>query len=324
MKMRKFLVMTWIATGVPLAAAHAAESKVVVTLKPIHALVSEVMSGIGTPTLLVDGAASPHTFSLKPSQAIAISKADVFVRVSEQLEPFTRKIVAALPNTVRVVSLAEAPGIALLDQRRGATFDSHDHGHKHAGGHDHHDAHDADDADGADSAGKDGHIWLDTRNAEAIVDQVTTALIAAYPDATDKLTANAAALKIKLAALTTEIVSELAPVKGQPFIVFHDAIQYFEKRFDLPAAGSVTISPDVQPSAKRLTAVRRKIDTLGAVCVFSEPGFQPKLVAAVTDGTKARAGTLDPEGISLTAGPTLYFDLMRGMARNIKSCLAQR
>ena len=71
----------------------------------------------------------------------------------------------------------------------------------------------------------------------------------------------------------------------------------------------------------RLTEVRRKISSLGAVCVFTEPSFQPNLVAAVTEGTHARAGTLDAEGQMLTPGPGLYFDLMRGLARNLASCL---
>ncbi|NOT70036.1 MAG: zinc ABC transporter solute-binding protein [Hyphomicrobium sp.] len=289
-------------------AALAAEPKVVVTLKPVHALVARVMQGAGTPLLIVDGAASPHTFSLKPSGARAINEADVFFRVSEALEPFTHKVADALPASVRLVSLADAPGVVLLDQRSGDTFDAH------GGAHDDH---------GAEHGGaKDNHIWLDPQNAKAIVAQVAKTLGAVYPENAGKYNANASAVSASLDALSADIAADLAAIKGKPFIVFHDATQYFEKRFGLQAAGSVTVSPDVQPSAKRLTAVRKKIAELGAVCVFAEPGFQPKLIAAVTEGTKARAGTLDPEGMVLSPGPDLYDNLMRTLAKSVSTCLA--
>ncbi|MET1045293.1 MAG: zinc ABC transporter substrate-binding protein, partial [Hyphomicrobium sp.] len=128
-------------------------------------------------------------------------------------------------------------------------------------------------------------------------------------------------LDADLDALNGELSSELKGAHGKPFIVFHDATQYFERRFGLGAVGSITVSPDVPPSARRLTDVRSKISSLGAVCVFTEPSFQPNLVAAVTEGTHARSGTIDVEGQMLPPGPNLYFELMRGLARNLSSCL---
>lgn len=300
------------------AGAAAETPKVVVTIKPIHALVSEVMAGVGVPVLLVDGAASPHTFTLRPSTARAINDADIFIRTSDGLEPFTHKIVETLPPSVNVVTLADAPGITLLDQRRGGTFEPHVH--MHAIDEEHadvkvHDGHDD------EEGGKDGHIWLDPRNAKAIVASVTQALSARYPEYAARLTANAAALDRRLDALNQDITTELSRARDKPFIVFHDATQYFEHRYGLNAVGSITVSPDIPPSARRLTEVRRKIVSLGAVCVFSEPDFQPKLISAVTEATKARSGTLDAEGLMLTPGPDLYFDLMHGLARNIARCL---
>ena len=294
-------------------AAIAAEApKVVVTTKPVHALVAGVMAGVAEPTLVVDGSASPHTFTLKPSVARAINSAEVFIRVSEQLEPFTRKVAEALPKSVTFVTLADANvGVKLLEQRTSGTFEQHgDAEHDDHAGHDH-------------EARYDAHIWLDPANAKAIVDVVAQTLAAKFPAHAAAFNTNATTLLAKIDALSSEIEKDLAPFKDKPFIVFHDAYQYFEKRFGLAAAGSVTLSPDQQPSAKRLTAVRKKIAELGAVCVFSEPGFQPNLIKAVTEGTKARAGTLDPEGVALTPGPELYFDLMRGLAKSAIDCLAQ-
>src|SRR5690606_22309664 len=107
--------------------------------------------------------------------------------------------------------------------------------------------------------------------------------------------ANAEALRGRLEALTGEIDGELEPVHGKPFIVFHDAYQYFESRFGMPAAGSITVSPEVMPGAERLTQIRARIVETGAACVFAEPQFEPRLVQTLIEGTPARAGVLDPE-----------------------------
>jgi zinc transport system substrate-binding protein len=321
-----------IATAAPAAAGELA---VVATIKPIHALVAQVMDGVGTPALLVRGSASPHSYALKPSDARTLNKADVFFRVSESVEPFTRKISASLPNSVRKVTLAEAPGIELLDVRTGETFERHDHDHDdEAHGHDHghhdhshHDHGNHDHADGHDhhahepAATRDGHVWLDPANARKMVAEIARVLSEAAPAHAAAFAANAARADERLQSLEADIARELAPVKGKPYVVFHDAYQYFERRFELAAVGSITLSPEAQPSAKRLTEIRRKLAGLSASCVFAEPQFKPNLVAAVTEGTSARAGTLDPEGALLEPGPQAYETLIRNLAAGLKGCL---
>ncbi|HYD15319.1 MAG TPA: zinc ABC transporter substrate-binding protein ZnuA [Hyphomicrobium sp.] len=320
------LAIGLLATASP---ALAAELKVTATIKPIHALVAQVMEGVGTPSLLVQGAASPHTYALKPSDARALNHADVFFRVSESVEPFTRKIVTALPKTVRTVTLADAPGVEALAIRTGETFEAHDHdhgdGHEHAHDHDH-DGHDhaADKHDDHDHAHetRDGHVWLDPENARKMVAEIARVLSEASPADAEKFKANAARADAALVALQAEIARDLEPLKGKPYVVFHDAYQYFERRFGLSAVGSITVSPEAQPSAKRLTEIRKKLTTLSASCVFAEPQFQAKLVAAVTEGTSARSGTLDPEGARIEPGPGAYDALLRNLASGLKSCLA--
>jgi zinc transport system substrate-binding protein len=316
------------------APARAAEPNVVVTIKPIHSLVAQIMDGVAEPKLVVDGSASPHSFSLKPSAAKAINTSDLFIRVSPAVEPFTEKLISALPKSVEVLTLADVAGITLLNRRQSSTFEAHDHGHatgdhkaKHAG-HEHHDhkkadhdhaghSHDHDEA----NAGTDGHIWLDTINAEVMVATVAADLSKRFPEHAAKFAENATATTARIKQLHDDIASKTSAIKGRPFIMFHDAMQYFEKQFGLEAAGSITMSPEQQPSAKRLKAVREKIASLDAVCVFAEPSFQPKLVAAVTEKTTARSGVLDPEGLALSPGPGLYSELMQGLAQNLATCL---
>lgn len=285
---------------------------VVVTIKPIHSLVTRLIEGIGTPTLLVEGAASPHAFALKPSGVRAINAADVFIRVGESVEPFTRRIVEALPADVEVVTLVEAPGVRLLPRRASGAFeaDRHEHGAEHAKA-----------SANANANAQDGHIWLDPKNAKAVVDHLAEVLSRRAPQHAARLKANAAQLDAELDQLAATIAAETGPLEHKPFVVFHDAYQYFENRFGLAAVGAITVSPEVQPSAKRLTELRRKIRDSGAVCVFAEPLFQPDLVAAVTEGSDVRSATLDPEGRTLAPGGELYFELMRNLAAGLKSCL---
>lgn len=304
--------------------AEAASLDVVATIKPIHSLVAQVLDGIAVPKLLVDGKASPHSYSLKPSDARALNAADVVFRVSPALEPFTVKIADALPKSVKLVTLEDAPGITLLDTRTSATFEVHAHKDegKHAHAHDEHDKHD--DHDDHAHGGKDGHIWLDPDNARAIVRTAATVLSERAPELKPKLDANAAAAIARIDALDAELKASLAPLAGKPFVVFHDAYQYFERHFGLTAAGSITLNPEVKPSARRLAAVRAKVRQLGATCVFAEPQFSPKIVATVIEGSGARAGELDPEGASIANGPELYATLMRNLARGLGECLTPR
>jgi zinc transport system substrate-binding protein len=293
----------------PGASAGASELAVVVSSKPAHALVAGVMRGIATPAVLVDGSASPHTYAMKPSDARAVNAATVFFRISESLEPFTGKLVKSLPKSVRVVSLAEAPGLRLLAKRSGGTFESHagkghDHGHGQGAKGDH-----------------DPHVWLDPGNAKAMVAEIVRVLIAVAPADADKLKANGGDVSARIDALDARLAEDLKPLAGRPFIVLHDAIQYLERRYRLAAAGSITVSPDVQPSAKRLAELRRKVRSLGAVCVFSEPNVDPKVVSAVIEATPARTGMLDPEGTALRPGPEAYEALMSGLAKGLAGCL---
>lgn len=308
------------------SAARAADLQVVVTIKPIHALATAVMRGAGEPKLLIDGAGSPHTFTLKPSDAKALNAANVFLRVSEGLEPFTGRLVKSLPPAVRVVTLVATPGLTLHALRTGDNFDDHAHEAAAAkGGHSHgHQQHRPapKQAGAATATQNDGHIWLDPANAKLIATAIAEALAVAAPDQAVRFKANAVELGQQLDKLDAELGEALKPVAGKPYIVFHDAYQYLERRYGLTPVGSVTVSPDVPPSAKRLTELRRKVAGLKAACVFAEPQFQPRIIDTIVEGTTARRGTLDPLGAAIPAGADQYVSLMRAMAADLKACLA--
>ncbi|TCP90638.1 zinc transport system substrate-binding protein [Rhizobium sp. PP-CC-2G-626] len=304
--------------------AHAQTPDVVVSIKPIHSLVASIMAGVGEPKLIVEGAASPHTYNMKPSNASALQKANVVFWMGEGMEHFLEKPLETLGSKATIVALEEAPGVEKLPQREGGPFEPHDDGDEAEGAHGH-DAADAHDAKHAHDDGEfDMHSWLDPRNAKAMAAEIETVLAKADPEHAATYRTNRETLDARIDALDLAIAATLAPIKDRPFIVFHDAYQYFENRYGVTVAGSITVSPETAPGAQRLKEIHAKIEKLGATCVFAEPQFEPKLVNVVLEGTTAKSGTLDPEAGTLTAGPDLYFQLMNGVAQSLASCLSQQ
>lgn len=287
-----------------------AAPKVVASIKPVHSLVAAVMAGVGEPTLIVKGAASPHTYALRPSDAGALEAADLVFWTGHGMEMFLGDALGTLATGATVVELADSPGITLLPVREGGAFEAHDHGEEE---HDH---------EGHEEHGEgDMHFWLDPENAKLMVTQIAAKLSEADPENATRYQANAEAELLRLDVLEAELVATLAPIKDKPFIVFHDAYQYFEARFGLNLAGSVTVTPDVAPGAARIDELKAKISTLGATCVFAEPNFPPAIVTAITEGSSAKTGVLDPEGGALAEGVDLYPNLLRGIASSLVDCL---
>ncbi|KAB2668339.1 zinc ABC transporter substrate-binding protein ZnuA [Ochrobactrum sp. LMG 5442] len=315
------------ATDISLAAER---EGVVVSIKPLHSIVSAVMQGVGEPKLIVQGAGSEHVYSLKPSDAEAIEHAKVIFWAGPSMETFLDKPIDTLGEGAKVVALGDADGLTRLKFREGGPFEAHDHGHE---GHDHaHDDKKHDHAAETSEAGHDHdhghgeydlHFWLDPQNGKVLATDIAKTLGASDPEHAAQYEKNARDYGEKIDALTREIASELEPVKDKPFIVFHDAYQYFENRFGVKAAGSITVSPEKAPGAARIKEIHDKIKSLGATCVFSEPQFEPKLVKTVIDGTEARTGILDPLGAELKDGPDLYPQLIRNLADSLKTCLSK-
>lgn len=301
MKSLRILLLAACAIPAALSSAHA-DVKVIASIKPVHSLVAAVMEGTGEPTLIVEGAASPHTYSMKPSRAAALQDAGIVFWVSEYLEPFLKKPVSTIGARAVSVELIDTPGLKTLGFRQGAAFEPDDDG---------------------DQAGPvDPHIWLDPENAKVMVAAIAAALAEADPDHSAEYRRNAEALTKRLDALETEISTELAGLKDKRFIVFHDGYHYFEARFGVTAVGSIVVEPDAPPSPERVSEIRQRLKDDNVSCVFAEPQFEPKLVSVVIEGTGARSAMLDPLGATLQPGPDLYFDLIRAMAGSIRSCLS--
>lgn len=305
---RRVLVLAAVLLGFlhPWSSGRAAPEgpAVVVTIKPLHSLVAGVMEGAGSPALLLRGGASPHAFSLRPSDARMLESASVVFWVGERLETFLARRLAALGREARVVALIEeAP--TLYPVREAGAWQARAP------------------AQGPPPAGEiDPHVWLDPSNAKAIVEAAAAVLAAAAPSRGALYRENADRLGARIDALDDELQGLLAPVRDVPFVVFHDAYQYFERHYRLNAVASITLTPEQKPGVRRVSEIRRTIAEAGARCVFTEPQFEPALAHTVLAGTGARSAVLDPLGADIPPGPDAYFTLMRRLAQALRDCLA--
>ncbi|RMF10451.1 MAG: zinc ABC transporter substrate-binding protein, partial [Alphaproteobacteria bacterium] len=224
------------------------------------------MRGAGTPHLLVRGGASPHGYALRPSDARALQRARLVFLVAPQLERFLEAPLRSLAARAEKVVLIETAGLTLHRYRESGLWppagEAH-HGHGHAGGE------------------HDPHIWLDPDNARILTGRIAAALSAAFPEHAALYARNAAQTTQRLDALTQELTAQLSPLAGIPFLVFHDAFQYLEKRFSLSSVGALALDPARQPGAARIAEIRRAIARLRVACIFSEPQFRPGLIRQI-------------------------------------------
>lgn len=327
---------------------------VAVDIAPVHSLVARVMEGVGSPDLIVQPGASPHEYSLRPSEAAALQEAELVFWMGGGLTPWMEDAVETLATGATVTTLLEADETTLLDTREGALFEAHDHDHgahedehdhdhgEHAEGKDHddhdhdhdheahaegeghdhnHEEHDDHAHEGHDHGARDPHAWLSPDNAGAWLTLIAAQLSAVDPDNASTYFANATSAQGEMEALTGEVAEMLKPVRDGSFIVFHDAYQYFETAFDIPASGAISLSDAADPSPARITEIRGRIQEEGVDCVLAEPQFNPGIVEVVLDGTDASTGVIDPLGAELAPGPDLYPQLLRNMAATLAECL---
>ena len=314
-----FVAASVVAENIAAENIEAAVPKVAVDIAPVHSLVSQVMEGVGQPDLLIPAEASPHEYTLRPSQAKALSDADIVFWTSEALTPWLEKALDNIAHSAQKVELLALEGTVTHNYRKGATFESHEHHdeeehsteEEHHEEMEHHDDHDE----------VDPHAWLDPQNAKTWLASIAQILGKSDPANAHIYAENAAKATIKIDALIHSTQSAIDTVGEPKFIVFHDAYQYFEKRFGISAAGSISVGDAEDPSPARIKEIQNTVNKLGVTCVFTEPQFNPGLVRNVFEGTKVTTmGVMDPLGSDIKIGNNHYFRLIENMTNSLKSC----
>ncbi|MCP5074418.1 MAG: zinc ABC transporter solute-binding protein [Rhodobacteraceae bacterium] len=276
--------------------------RVVTDIPPVHSLTAMVMQGVGTPDLLLSGQIAPHDFALRPSQASALSRADLVIWVGPDLSPSLGRAIGTLAEKSTVVSLQSGAGLTLLPFRETGNFGGHGHSE-------------------TEPETIDPHIWLNPDNAALWLDHIAAKLAERDPDNAETYRANATGGKLILAELAARIETLLEPVQNVPFLVFHDAYHYFEDRFGIEAVAAVSGGHAAPPGVAHIHELRAVISDMGAICLFSEPQFESKLLDRLTEGTALKTGTLDPIGATLAPGRDLYPALMLNLATSLAECL---
>lgn len=295
-----------------LSTSALAAPKVIASIMPIHSIVSSVMGDIGSPELIYSGKNSEHSASLSTQQVSDLGKADVVFMNGGGLELKLGQISGSESvNGKKFFALTGAPGIKTLKIREGGAFEADDDEEMPATTDDQYEF----------AKKYNVHIWLDPENTKAMTKAIAAELSRIDPEHAKTYNSNAEAYLASLDQLEADISAETKSIRGKPFIVFHDAYPYFEKRFGLEALGSISDANAASPSAKRLKEIRDKIAATNALCVFREPQFDAKFVRIAMEGTKAKPGVLDPMGYDVTPGPKAYEEMMRNLAKSARDCL---
>lgn len=324
--------------------AYAEAPRVAVDIAPVHSLVSRVMQGVGTPDLIVQQGASPHGYTIRPSEAKAIQNADLVFWVSGGLTPWLGDTLGTLAPDAVQTELLDTDGTIGLEFREDALFEAHDHSahgddhddHHDEDGHEEHDEHHDEDGheehdDHHDEDGHEGHdehahgaydphAWLSPNNAKTWLNVIAAQLSSADPENAGAYFANAAVGRTEIDALIAEVNETLSPVRGEKFIVFHDAYQYFETDFDFPAAGAISIGDASDPSPARIAEIQARVRDESIDCVLAEPQFNPGLVTTVLEGTEAHTGLMDPLGTGIELGADFYSVLIKNLAASLADC----
>ena len=327
---------------------HAAVPSVAVDIAPLHSLVSQVMEGVAQPKLLIPAEASPHHYTLRPSEAKALSAAEVVFWMGESYTPWLEKALDNVASTAQKIEVLALEGTMTYGYREGATFESHDHGEEeghHEKNHEENEKHHKDEhhdkearadqhvkgahgkhekeahTDHHDHEGNDPHAWLDPENAKIWVKHISTILSKRDPGNASAYSRNATKAVASLNTLIQSTAAKIDALNQPKFIVFHDAYQYFEKRFDVPASGSISLGDAQDSSPARIKAIRDTVKKLGVTCVFAEPQYNPGIVKNVFQDTNVSTiGVIDPLGAGFAIGSGHYQALIQGMVKSLTQC----
>lgn len=280
---------------------------VVTDIPAVHSLVATVMGDTGTPELLLQGNASPHDYSIRPSQGRLLQGADLLIWTSEGLTPWLPRTVNAMAPDLPSIELLNDEGSEKLPARENNDFSHDDHDHDHAHAH----------TDG------DPHGWLSTDNARHWLELIADRLAEVDPEQADIYQHNAEQAMQSLIALDVEVESQLAEVRGKPFVVFHDSYHYFEDQNEFHATASISLSDGTAPGVRQVNNLRKQVGQHPGICVFSEPQFSQRMINTIAENHDVRLGQLDPLGSTLEPGPALYETLIRNLASSLHECLSK-
>ncbi|MCJ7977941.1 zinc ABC transporter substrate-binding protein ZnuA [Aeromonas veronii] len=289
--------------------------EVLTTIKPLGFIAAAITDGVSEPKVLLPTGASPHDFSLRPSDIRNINSAGLVVWVGPELEGFMAKPLANHPHAL---TLTQVEGMSLFNYATQDSHDSHDHDdHDHAA-HEHGD-HD-EGHEGHNHEGVDPHIWLGPTQAKVIAKAIASELGKLDPANQARYDANLAAFDTKVDAKDKVIAGQMKAVNEKGYFVFHEAYGYWERHYGMSSKGHFTVSPERRPGAKTLVDIRKALEEKQASCIYAEPQFSPAVIESVARNTGAKVLLIDEVGEQVPLGPDGYPQFMQQLADAFAQC----
>ena len=271
---------------------------VVVTLKPLHSLVSAITKDVTKPQLLLNTTQSPHHTYLRPSDYRKIANADIVFWATQSMEAFMPALEKKYGKQTKFVSLMHADGIKQLVTRQQ---------------HEHH-------SNESEHASLDPHFWLSTHNARQMVKTITKQLIIIDQQHSKQYLKNQTETLQRIEILQTYLAG-LFKLSLPPFISYHDAYQYFEDDFHLTRLASVSLNEETSPGIKQIRLIKKLIHDYQVECIFYDAPVRPPILNTLIQDSNVRAVELDVLGINQPAGESLWFDTVKTLGKSIAQCL---
>lgn len=275
------------------------------TIKPIHSLVAAIVGDHGESELIIPKHASPHHYSLKPSDLRRINTADLIFRIDAKLESFLLKSLRNV-SKAKVITLSQAEDLTLLEAKG-----SHEHEDEA-----HHDENEV--------VALDYHLWLNPDNAIAMIHLIRDTLSNLAPANKDDFAKNTQQLIESINNKNQEITQQFETVITTPFLVTHDAWQYFTKHYQLNQIGSVSAQEHLRPSAKAISEARTALVNSKIKCLVTEPNLKKKTLRVLTEDLPINITEIDPLGQAIPESNLAYPQLLQYTADKLLNCLKNK
>ena len=308
------------ATTMFTAPVLADQLRVVVDIPPVHGIVDGVLGSNASITTLIGSGIDPHNYTMKPSDAAALSKADLIVLIGEALTPSLAEKLPSLANNAKIIELAEVPNVHLI-----AYEDAHDdieygahHDDEHHGDHDDHadeKEHNEHEHNGHDHSGVDPHMWLDIDNADVWAHAIAKSASELSPALKSDINANLAAFEEALIGLK----SEMQTITAKPYSVSHDAFGYLEESFGIDHPQAVTNGMGLRPSPSDMANLRAQIEATPPACMIIDPNDHTALAYALAEEYSIKTVEFSQIG-EIVEGENAYLSLMQGAVTAFKTC----
>lgn len=299
-----------------IATNAAAAPNVVTDIAPVHALVSEVMGDVGTPTLLLPANTDAHHYTMRPSDGQTLAGADVVIWVGAGLTPWLEAPLEALAPDAQKLALL------LTEGWTPRVYEDHDEEH---GAHDDHDEHEKeaghDDHAGHDHGDIDPHAWLDPAVANAWMGAIAQALGAADPENAETYAQNAERAAVSNVELRLGIAADMEAVAGRGMIWPHDAYGYFADAFGVTTMGAISDGDAAEPGPAHIAELREMAQSGDVVCVALDPEVNASWGDVLVEGTDVKIAQIDPVGANIPLGVGFYNALISQLADQISDCL---